>query len=110
MALQVLKLTLRFYFFLMDKRSGQNFKYIENEKSFQDELKSVFHHFIGLSLKQINKQIYLEGESPILSVPCLVKLSLDLHIVIGNSLCQFRLRLKIQVSFILVNRSMLVTL
>ena len=45
----------------MANRSRQKLKYLENEKSFQDEIKSIFHHFGGLSLKQI---IFLEGQSP----------------------------------------------
>ena len=32
-------------FFFMTEKSSQNFKYLENEKSFQDERKSIFHHF-----------------------------------------------------------------
>ena len=29
----------------MTKKSRQKFKYLENEKNFQDEIKSIFHHF-----------------------------------------------------------------
>ena len=29
----------------MIKKSRQKFKYLDNEKSFYDELKSIFHHF-----------------------------------------------------------------
>ena len=29
----------------MTKKSRQKFKYHENEKRFQDEIKSIFHHF-----------------------------------------------------------------
>ena len=29
----------------MTKKSRQKFKYLENEKSFEDELKSIFHQF-----------------------------------------------------------------
>ena len=32
-------------FFQHDKNSLQKLKYLENEKSFYDEIKSVFHHF-----------------------------------------------------------------
>ena len=46
----------------MTKKSIQKFKYLENEKSFQEEIQRIFHHFKGLSLKQIN-QIFLKGES-----------------------------------------------
>ena len=45
----------------MTKKSRQKFKYIENEKCFEDEIKSVFHHFKGLSLKQI-KRFFLVDE------------------------------------------------
>ena len=47
-------------FFYVTRKSGQKFKYLENEKSFKDEIKCIFHDFKGLSLKQI-KQIFLEG-------------------------------------------------
>ena len=43
----------------MTKRSGQKFKYLEDEKTFKDEIKCIFHDFKGLSLKQI-KQIFFE--------------------------------------------------
>ena len=29
----------------MTKKSRQTFKYPENENNFEDELKSIFHHF-----------------------------------------------------------------
>ena len=32
-------------FFCMTKKLGQKFNYHENEKSFQSEIKSFFHHF-----------------------------------------------------------------
>ena len=35
----------------MTKKSWQNLKYLENEKCFSDEIKSIFHHFKGLSIK-----------------------------------------------------------
>ena len=41
----------------MPKKSRQKFKYLENEKSFQDEIKAFLIIFKGLSLKQI-KQIF----------------------------------------------------
>ena len=31
-------------FYYMTKKSRQKFKYLENEKSFQGEIKSIFHH------------------------------------------------------------------
>ena len=30
----------------MTKKSKQKIKYVENEKSFQDEIKSIFHLFL----------------------------------------------------------------
>ena len=32
-------------FFYMTKKSRQKFEYTESEKSIEDELKSIFHHF-----------------------------------------------------------------
>ena len=32
-------------FLYIDKKSGQKIKYLENEKSLQGEIKSLFHHF-----------------------------------------------------------------
>ena len=32
-------------FFLHDQKSRQKLKYLENKKSFQGEMKSIFHHF-----------------------------------------------------------------
>ena len=29
----------------MTKKSRQKFKYLENKKSFEDEIKNIFHHF-----------------------------------------------------------------
>ena len=49
----------------MAKNSWQKLKYLENRKSFVDEMKSLFILFKGLSLKEIT-QIFLEGESPTL--------------------------------------------
>ena len=46
-------------------KKGQKFKYLKNEKSFQHEIKSIFHHFKGLSSKQI-KTTFSEGEGPTL--------------------------------------------
>ena len=33
----------------MTEKSGQKFKYLENEKSFWGEIKGIYHHFKGLS-------------------------------------------------------------
>ena len=32
-------------FFYLTEKLRQEFKYLENEKSFQDEIKSIFHYF-----------------------------------------------------------------
>ena len=32
-------------FLYMTEKSKQKFKYLENKKGFQDEIKSIFHHF-----------------------------------------------------------------
>ena len=37
-------------------------KYLKNRNSFKGEIKSIFHHFTGLSLKQI-KQTFLEDRT-----------------------------------------------
>ena len=54
----------------MTKKFRQKFKYLEKEKSFQDELKTFVIIFKGLLLKQI-KQTFFEGESPTLTYFCL---------------------------------------
>ena len=42
----------------MTKKSRKKRKYLENEKSFQDEIKSIFFMiFKGLSLKQIKSKL-----------------------------------------------------
>ena len=46
----------------MNKKSRQKVKYLENEKSFKDEIKSIFHHFLKAFI-EANKAIFLEGES-----------------------------------------------
>ena len=51
----------------MPKMSRQRFKYLENKKSFQDEIKYIFHHF-WRALTETNETIFLEGESPTLNV------------------------------------------
>ena len=40
----------------MPKNARQKFKYPENEKSFQDEIKSVFHHFGRAIIEADNKK------------------------------------------------------
>ena len=46
----------------MTKKSLQKRRYLESEKSFEDEIKSIFHHFKGISARQI-AQFFFEGES-----------------------------------------------
>ena len=41
----------------MPKKSRHKFKYLDNEKSFQDEIKSIFHHF-ERAIIEANKKIY----------------------------------------------------
>ena len=68
----ILKLTLSFLssrFSYITKKSWRKLKYLKNEKSFWDGIKSIFHHFKGLSMKQIT-ETFLEGESPTLKVSC----------------------------------------
>ena len=48
----------------MPKKSREKFKYLLNEKSFQDEIKSIFHHFWMAIIEA--KKNFLEGESPTL--------------------------------------------
>ena len=43
----------------MTKKSRQKYKYVENEKSFQDEAKSIFHQFF----RSANKKKFGSWES-----------------------------------------------
>ena len=38
----------------MTEKSGENFKCLDNEKSFYNKIKSIFHHFNRLSLTKKN--------------------------------------------------------
>ena len=49
----------------MAKRSWQKLKYLENEKSFYDEI-NIFHHF-WRAYNEINSTIFLKGENPTLN-------------------------------------------
>ena len=42
----------------MPKKSRQKFKYLENEKSFYDEIKSIFHNFWRAIIEANNKKFY----------------------------------------------------
>ena len=46
--------------------SKQKFKYLENEKSFYGEIKSIFRHFLTAFIEE-NNFFFLEGETPALS-------------------------------------------
>ena len=50
----------------MTKKSKQKFRYLEREKSFQNEIKSIFQHF-KKAFTEVNKKCFLEGESPTLT-------------------------------------------
>ena len=47
----------------MSKKSRQKLKYLENEKSFYDEIKSIFHHFLRAFIEANKANLFLEGES-----------------------------------------------
>ena len=49
----------------MTKKLCQKLKYLENEKSFSDEIKRIFHHRYR-PLNEAKNTVYLDGESPIL--------------------------------------------
>ena len=51
----------------LSKKRRQKFEYLENDKSFWDEIKSIFHHFWRAVIEVNNKKINLGGESPTLS-------------------------------------------
>ena len=51
----------------MPKKSRQKFKYLENEKRFYDEIKSIFHHF-WRAIIEANKKNFFEGKSPTLRI------------------------------------------
>ena len=51
----------------MTKKLRQKFKYLENEKNFYDEIKSIFHHFYKAFIEANKKNFFLEGVSPTLS-------------------------------------------
>ena len=50
----------------MTKDSRQKFRYLKNEKSFLQDINSIFHHFQRPFIKPAKKN--LEGESPSLSI------------------------------------------
>ena len=46
----------------MTKKSRQKLKYLENEKSFWDEIKSIFYHFWRVII-EVNKKFFGRWES-----------------------------------------------
>ena len=63
----------------MTKKPRQKFKYLENEKSFYDEIKSIFHHFKGLLVDNnclrpesalLNKRIYIRKQEFLIEIGC----------------------------------------
>ena len=44
-------------FFYMTKTSRQKYKYLENEKSFYGETKSIFHHLKGFQYSKIGHDL-----------------------------------------------------
>ena len=63
-------------FSCMVKKSRQKFKYLENEKSFQGEIKSIFIIFKGLSFEQ---NFYRHKSAPLNNIITLYD--------IANSIC-----------------------
>ena len=48
----------------MTKKSRQKCKYLENEKNFQDEITSIFHHFWRAIIEENKKKIFFWGWEP----------------------------------------------
>ena len=42
----------------MTKMSREKFKYLQKEKSFYDEIKSIFHHFYGAFIEANKKKCF----------------------------------------------------
>ena len=49
----------------MSRKTRQKCKYLENKKSFKDEIKIIFHQFYRAFI-EANKTSFLEGESALL--------------------------------------------
>ena len=71
--------------FYMTETLWQKPKYLENEKTFQDETKSIFHPF-WRAFNEVNNTIFLENESPTLKerigflMFCFYSISVQLNI------------------------------
>ena len=46
--------------------SRQKYKYLENEKNFENEIKSIFHQFYKAFIEANKKNFFVEHESPTL--------------------------------------------
>ena len=62
----------------MAKKSRQRFEYLENEKSFEDEIKTIFHNF-RRAIIEANK-FFFQGESPTLKINLEYVLKIIKHI------------------------------
>ena len=62
----------------MAKKSRQRFEYLENEKSFEDEIKTIFHHFRRAIIEANN--FFFQGESPTLKINLEYVLKIIKHI------------------------------
>ena len=70
----------------MPKKSSQKFKYLENEKSFYDEIKRIFHHF-WKATNDGNKNFFLKGEIPTLTDIASSTYELEYNFFITNIIC-----------------------
>ena len=62
----------------MAKKSRQRLEYLENEKSFEDEIKTIFHYF-RRAIIEANK-FFFQGESPTLKINLEYVLKIIKHI------------------------------
>ena len=66
--------------------SSQKFKYLDNERTFQDEIKRIFHHFQRVFIEPNKKKNTLEGESPTLNSDYVNPSTLSALVSLGPSL------------------------
>ena len=55
-------------FEINENKSGQKFKYLKNKKSFNHEIKNLFHHFWSDYVEVYKSNFFLEGDSPTLKI------------------------------------------
>ena len=72
----ILLIKLLFY---MTRKSKQKLKYLENEKSFQDEIKSIFHNFLRAFIEANEANFFERWESDFKSAIKDVKMVLPSH-------------------------------